>query len=299
MDLQEVAQSHWRIPKLDVRGSHSLVRCLASPLRRGFYVGGERACGESADNRRIPADGVQLASLRLVLPPDAGIWCKKTSAVGSRRGGLLSLSATTRVGVEGQARQRVEGTGHVEKARVGVDIGGQFRVAVPHRRSRRAERNPALAQERAERMPQRVNVERSAPVITLGNLRGLQIAVEGPQQIGRDVEQRRRVVEARGYGLAKSPRFGPVGEPLPRVGPNRDGGAFAVLFVGRVQFDKRRSAVEPQLSNDEAHQFAPSWPRQNQNLVKQRPLPADGFEVGPNVVADLGDKLALAVPRGS
>jgi hypothetical protein len=58
-----------------------------------------------------------------------------------------------------------------------------------HRRLCGPRRHPALAEQRAERGPQRVNVEGPAAVIPLRDAGQFQVAVENPQQPGRHVEK--------------------------------------------------------------------------------------------------------------
>jgi hypothetical protein len=83
--------------------------------------------------------------------------------VRSRR---LHALALRRI-VERQHREYVERPGHVEQLRVGVRVHRQVQRAMSHRGLSRPRRDSALAQVRAERVPQAVNVERPAALVAL------------------------------------------------------------------------------------------------------------------------------------
>jgi hypothetical protein len=80
--------------------------------------------------------------------------------------------------VDRQRRQRVQRAGHIEQLRVRVHVGGQLRVAVPHGSLRRPQRDTALAQMGPERVPQRMHVNGSSPLIPLRNPREKKVAIQ-------------------------------------------------------------------------------------------------------------------------
>jgi hypothetical protein len=87
-----------------------------------------------------------------------------------------------------QGRQGIEGASHIEKGRVGINAHGEVNLAVPHGSLCRPWRNPALAQQRSEGVPQGVNVEDSPPVIALGNAGKAKVPIENLAQLVRNVE---------------------------------------------------------------------------------------------------------------
>jgi len=92
-------------------------------------------------------------------PNKVGAACFATSAFQNRRivrgqsngqcngaavvsaGRLCLLPILSRPSFQRKGRQRVESPRHVEQTRVGVNVRGQARVAVPHRRLRRPQRH--------------------------------------------------------------------------------------------------------------------------------------------------------------
>jgi hypothetical protein len=91
----------------------------------------------------------------------------------------------------------------VQELRIGVDVGGQARVAVPHGGLGRAERDAPAAEQGAEGGPESVDVECSPSLIPLGDTSRIQVAVEDPDESGGDGEEERVAWEAGRDGLAE------------------------------------------------------------------------------------------------
>src|SRR5262249_12084604 len=87
-------------------------------------------------------------------------WCKLSRLV--LRPGCPSGFTRSLISVEGQRRQGVEGSPHVQQGGVGVDVHRQLDVGVSHRRLCRPRRHPTFAEQRPEGVPQSVNVEGAA-----------------------------------------------------------------------------------------------------------------------------------------
>ncbi len=128
------------------------------------------------------ADWLILSSLARCLPPFALVLCKRQCngrngrSVGA--GGLGGFPPGVGSGVERQARERVQSALHVQELRIGIDVRGEARVGMPHGGLGGAERHPAPAQERSEGRAEGVNVEGAAPLVSLGDPGGVQVAVE-------------------------------------------------------------------------------------------------------------------------
>ena len=82
----------------------------------------------------------------------------------------------------------IERPGHVEQPRIGVRVHRQFERTVPHRRLCDARGNAALGQVRRKRVPKRVDIKRSAPVVRLRDPGRFQIAIEGANEPRRNVK---------------------------------------------------------------------------------------------------------------
>ncbi len=86
-----------------------------------------------------------------------------------------------------QVRQACHRTGHIEELRVGVDVGREARVAVPHRGLRRPQRDARLRQVRAKGVAQGVDVDRAAAVVCLDDdllaVAGLDAGQPGEDQV--------------------------------------------------------------------------------------------------------------------
>ena len=93
---------------------------------------------------------------------------------------------------EGKGRKGFERSGHVEKLRVGVDVRREARVGMPHGGLGRPQGDAPLAQERSERRPQGMDVERAATIVTLGDAGESDVSVRRSRtQTGGDREDRR------------------------------------------------------------------------------------------------------------
>ncbi|HEY2157187.1 MAG TPA: hypothetical protein VGH33_16290, partial [Isosphaeraceae bacterium] len=80
---------------------------------------------------------------------------------------------------------------HVEELRVGVDVGRQARIGVPHGGLGRPQGHASPAQEGAECRPKGMDVERPAPFVFLGDSGGVEVAVENLDEFLRDGEEGR------------------------------------------------------------------------------------------------------------
>lgn len=90
--------------------------------------------------------------------------------------------------IEWQRRQGVEGAGHIEHPRIGVDIHRQVDRRMPKGRLRRSWGNSARREQRPERVPQGVNVECVAAVIPFRNASDRKITIERLDQLPWHVE---------------------------------------------------------------------------------------------------------------
>jgi hypothetical protein len=116
-------------------------------------------------------------------------------------------------------------------------------------------------------VPERVNVEGSAPLVALGNAGGFQVAVENLAQLVGHVENgriarqpgRNRGASAQGVGLEPDQL---VGEPLAKIAgeviADRHGVPVPVLLVCGVEREVGTGAVEGQLSHGKGSQLAPT-----------------------------------------
>ncbi|MEN0109296.1 MAG: hypothetical protein AAF805_01105 [Planctomycetota bacterium] len=159
---------------------------------------------------------------------------------------------------------------------------------MPHRGLSCPGSDAAGREQRAERVPQGVNVEGASPVVSLVDPRDGEVAVEGPDQLPGHVEQRRRQRKPRGCAVrhrqaARHRQHGRVGRreggPLVReprsqvggkVGPERQLGGLAVLRVGGVEDEPRRVGVEQGVADGQARQFVTPQPGEHQRLVDER-----------------------------
>jgi hypothetical protein len=149
---------------------------LAASVFR-FAIG---SCGERFPRRAARGIGWRVASSCTILNWLAPIWCKLWCKPTIRRRlpiGPRGQLGTPRIGIQGQGGQRVEGAGHVQQPRVGIDIHRQVDGRMPHGGLRRPRSNAPFAQERTEAMPQRVYVDGPPAVIALGDTGCGQVAV--------------------------------------------------------------------------------------------------------------------------
>src|SRR5262245_12501657 len=123
---------------------------------------------------------------------------------------------------------------------------------MPHGGLCRAKGYPAPAQERAEGCSKCMHVKRPAPVVSLLDLGGFQVAVEDLEQVARDVEQRGiggqtrrdRLAPSKSFFLESSALVGkPVLQVFRQVGPDDDPIALPVLLVLGVELDMGGRAV--------------------------------------------------------
>src|SRR5208283_580967 len=85
---------------------------------------------------------------------------------------LDALPVGVGVLAQGQRRKSVQSPVDIEKAGVGIDVGGQASVRVSHGGLSGSQRHPSPAQKRAEGRSECLHVEGSAPIVFLGDLRG-------------------------------------------------------------------------------------------------------------------------------
>ena len=85
--------------------------------------------------------------------------------------------------------QRPQRTSHVQQRGVGVDVHGEVQRRVPHGSLSRPWRHAVLAQMRAERVSERVDVQRASYLVALGDACCGQVAVEYLDEVVRYGEQ--------------------------------------------------------------------------------------------------------------
>ena len=196
---------------------------------------------------------------------------------------------------------------NVGQSRVRVGVHGQVNRRVPHCGLRRSRCDPALAQERAERMAKGVNVHGTAAVVALRNTGHGQILVEGADQPARHVEQwriawqlaveryaRQRQARppfrrARIARIALGQVFDPQGQVVGKVATNGQHRAVTILFVAGLQNEHRHWPFQVKLAHSERSELTTSKPGEHQHLVNQRTFAAEQFQSRPHVAAELGN----------
>src|SRR5262249_32308733 len=116
----------------------------------------------------------------------------------------------------------------------------------------------ALAQQRAERSAECMNIKDAAALVTLGDASKPQVAVHDFAELVRHSEQWHFGWQRERDGPASSTGFGledsefvrePLAQIVGEVRAEGDAIAFAVLLVRSLQFGKRKGLVKMQLSN--------------------------------------------------
>ncbi|HUQ70859.1 MAG TPA: hypothetical protein VM165_15120 [Planctomycetaceae bacterium] len=79
---------------------------------------------------------------------------------------------------------------HIKQLWVGVGVHRQVDAGVTHRGLGGSRRHASLAEQRPERMPQGVDVERPAPLVCLVDPSRLKVTVKDAHQPGGNGEQR-------------------------------------------------------------------------------------------------------------
>ena len=206
------------------------------------------------------------------------------------------------VHIERKVRQGVESPGNVQEPRVGVHVRGQARVGMPHRGLSRPQRHASLAQERAERRPQGMDVEGASAIVALRDSGELQVSIEDPDESSRNGEDRTvagqsardRLRPFAGFRLECSELIGePGSEVFRQIGPDHNAVAFAVLLVVGVKLDVGNRPIEPELSDGQGRQFVLPESGQNERLVDEGSLSPQRFELRPDLGTELGDRLPL------
>lgn len=84
--------------------------------------------------------------------------------------------------IEREARQGVQGTMYIQETRICVDVHGEIDRAVSQGRLSRTWCDTAAAEVRSELVTHGVNIDRSSPLIALGNPGRRQIPIKDSNQ---------------------------------------------------------------------------------------------------------------------
>ncbi|MGA7498612.1 MAG: hypothetical protein WBX00_17935 [Isosphaeraceae bacterium] len=180
--------------------------------------------------------------------------CNGRRAISACNRCLDALPVGVGVLAQGQRRKSIKSPVDIEKAGVGVDVGGQARVRVSHGGLSGSQGHSAPAQECAKGRSKCMHVERPAPVVSLLDLGGFQVAVEDADQSAWHLEdrgitgqpRRNRLAPVQCFRLERGELFGePVLQVFRQVVADDHAVAFAVLFVLGVKLDVRDRTIEP------------------------------------------------------
>ncbi len=186
----------------------------------------------------------------------------------------------------GQVRQPVQRPRQVVHAELAVDVQRQLGVGVPGQLLHDLHRRAALDQQRHEGRPQGVEVDHAAGVVGLGQELGIPalsaflpiahrldpLCLCSPQV--RPHHQCRFLGHRGKHGGGSGAIVQPAAQQIGQVSPDRLSVIAPVFRVGRVQDDRRRVIVQPEVRRRQAAQLGRAESRAGRDVIEHRPIGA-------------------------